>query len=216
MKSFCIIGLGKFGRNLATLLYKNGAHVTVVDRNPDIINAISDNVTTAIVAEPTNEEVLKRIGVTNFDCVILGMVSNVNDCIMLTLMCKELGVRHVIARAADEKHKRVLEKIGADRIIFPELDTAEKLSRSLTIPNVIEYIEYSDDYSIAEIPVPKSWVGKSLLQLDVRKKYDVTVISCRHDGSLEISPSPNTPFAAGDTVSVLGRNDRLTKLADIL
>ena len=212
MKSFCIIGLGKFGRNLSVLLAQEGAQVFVVDKNPEIINAIADSVTTAVVGDPTNEEALAKIGIANFDCVIIGMVSNVNDSIMTTLLCKEMGVKHLIARASDEKHKKVLEKIGADTIIFPELDSAEKLSRTLTMSNVIDYIEFSEDYSIIEIPVPQRWVGKSIIELDVRKNYNITIISRRRGGRLEISPSPSTPFESGDTVSLLGHNNDIEKL----
>lgn len=214
MKSFCIIGLGKFGRNLAELLCKEGAEVFVVDKNPGVINAIADSVTTAVVGDPTNEETLLKIGITNFDCVVIGMVSNVNDSIMTTLLCKELGVKYVIARAADEKHKKVLKKIGADTIIFPELDMAEKLSRTLSKSNVLDYIEFSEDYSIIEIPIPKRWVGKSILEIDVRKNHNVTVISRRRRGKLDISPSSTVVFEDGDTVSLLGQNKDIEKLTD--
>lgn len=212
MKNFCIIGLGKFGKHLAVNLYKAGADVFVIDRNPEIINAIADNVTTAVVGEPTSEDALRRVGISNFDCVIIGMISNINDTIMLTLLCKELGVPRVIARAADEKHKKVLEKVGADLIIFPESDSADKLARTLTMTNVIDYIEFSEDYSIIEIPVPQKWIGKSIIELDVRKNYDVTIISRRKGRELEISPSPRITFAEGDTVSLLGKNENLERL----
>lgn len=214
MKSFCVIGLGKFGRNLALLLAGEGAQVFVMDKNPEVINAIADSVTTAVVGDPTNEDVLLKIGIANFDCVIVSMVSNVNDSIMTTLLCKEQGVKQLIARAADEKHKKVLEKIGADTIIFPELDSAEKLSRTLTMSNVIDYIEFSDDYSIIEIPIPSRWVGRSILEIDIRKNYNVTVISRRRGGKLEISPSPKVVFESGDTVSLLGHNTDIEKIAE--
>ena len=214
MKSFCIIGLGSFGQTLAKSLASNGRQVMVIDQNPQRVNAIADLVTSAVIGDPTNENVLKSSGVRNFDCCINCLYENLSDSILVTLMLKELGIPQVVARAGNERHRNVLEKLGADMVVFPEHDMGENLSQLLIRKNAVDYIELHDGYCMAEITIPHSWVGRSLVQLDLRKKLDLSVISVRHgDGKARYNPDPDTLFTYGDHVTVVGKRRDVDKIS---
>lgn len=211
MKSFCVLGLGKFGTTLAETLAKNGKQVLVIDSDADKINDIADKVTYAVIGDPTNEKVLRTAGVKDYQCVIVCM-TQVNENILLTITLKEMGIQKVISRAVNEGHHKVLEKIGADSIIFPERDSAEKLAFMLQKDNVTEYIDFHG-YKIVEIRVPNTWVGKSLVDLEIRNKYGVSVLAViNKDGEAEIPPSPRKHFKEDDSVSVLGTDKTIAKL----
>ncbi|MBO5275430.1 MAG: TrkA family potassium uptake protein [Clostridia bacterium] len=207
MKSFCIIGLGRFGKTLAKTLAEEGAQVMVIDEDPDSVAAVADIVTSAVIGDPTNEAVLRTSGVKNYDCAIVSISKKIDDSVLVTLMLKDLGIGWVVARSVSELHTRVLEKIGADQIVFPERDMGEKFAYMLGRENVLDYIEFSDEYSIVEIKVPESWLGKDLIKLDIRRKYNITVIAVRTEsGKIDISPGPNRVFRPGDTATLVGMN----------
>ena len=211
MKSFCVLGLGKFGTTLAETLAKNGKQVLVIDPEADKINEIADKVTYAVIGDPTNEKVLRTAGVKDYQCAIVCM-SQVNENILLTITLKEMGIQKVISRAVNEGHHKVLQKLGADGIIFPERDSAEKLAFLLQKDNVTEYIDFHG-YRIVEIRVPHTWVGKSLIDLELRSKYEVSVLAViDKDGKAEIPPSPRKKFKEDDSVSVLGTEKTIAKL----
>jgi len=212
MKSFCIIGLGKFGTTLAESLAKEGKQVLIIDTDADKVNSMADIVTNAVIGDPTNETVLRSAGVADYECAVVCMTSNVNDNILLTILLKELGIRKVVARAINEGHHRVLEKIGADLIVFPEKDMGEKLAFLLCRDNVTEYIDFHG-YRIVEIRVPDSWEGKTLVDLEIRRKYGVTVLAIINcSGTAEVSPLPTRAFAKGERMSVLGTEKSVGKL----
>ena len=211
MKSFCVLGLVKFGTTLAETLAKNGKQVLVIDPEADKINEIADKVTYAVIGDPTNEKVLRTAGVKDYQCAIVCM-SQVNENILLTITLKEMGIQKVISRAVNEGHHKVLQKLGADGIIFPERDSAEKLAFLLQKDNVTEYIDFHG-YRIVEIRVPHTWVGKSLIDLELRSKYEVSVLAViDKDGKAEIPPSPRKKFKEDDSVSVLGTEKTIAKL----
>lgn len=216
MKSFCIIGLGKFGLTLAELLANNGKQVLVIDTDPDKVNAIADLVTHAVIGDATNEAVLRSAGVTNYQCAIVCMTENINANIFLTITLKEMGVKTVVARAANEGHHKVLQKIGADAIVFPEKDMAEKLAFMLRQETVTEMIDFHG-YRIMEITVPDAWVGKTILELEIRRKYDLNVLAVidKKDRA-EVSPSPSRKFEEGERISVLGADRAITKLTKLV
>ncbi len=217
-KSFCIIGLGRFGQTLAVNLAKTNHQVLVIDIDEDIINVMSDVVTNAVVGDPTNDAVLRAAGVHEYDCVVVATAENINDSVLITIALKELGVKQVVARAGSEQHGRVLEKIGADMVVFPERDMGERLVNILDRNNVMEYIEFSDTHSIVEIAVPEAWVGKSLIALDVRRRYGITVLAVGnydselHSVSMNLSPDPSKPFTGNETVALLGENEAIDKI----
>ncbi|MDD7675776.1 MAG: TrkA family potassium uptake protein [Eubacteriales bacterium] len=211
MKSFCVIGLGKFGQSLAETLAAAGSQVMIIDTDADKITALADVVTNAVIGDPTNENVLRSAGITDYDCAIVCLTTNINANILLTIMLKELGVKKVVARAMNEGHRKVLERIGADMIVFPEQDMGEKLGYMLTKNNITDFVEFAD-YKIVELSVPESWIGKSLLELDLRRRYHVNVIAVsRADGSVDVSPSPDKAFTKGDRVSVIGSDSDIDK-----
>lgn len=214
-RSFCIIGLGRFGQTLAINLARTDHQVLVIDENEDVINAISDAVTNAVIGDPTSEAVLRAAGVEDYDCAVVATADNINDSILTTLTLKDIGVAQIVARASSDQHRRVLEKLGADMVVFPEQDMGEKLVSILDRNNVLEYIEFSDTHAIVEVAVPEKWVGRSLIQLDVRKKYGVTVLAVNApDSGMNISPDPSKPFSGDETIALLGEIsaiDRITK-----
>ncbi len=204
MKSFCVIGLDKLGQTIAETLSADGKQVMIIDSDADRINALADSVTNAIIGEPSNETVLRAAGVSDYECAIVCIEDNITDNILLTLMLKEMGVGRVVARALNDGHKRVLERIGADMIIFPEKDTGERLAFTLSRDNVTDFIEFKG-YQIAEIILPKKWVGKTLLQLDIRRKYRINVVAVTYpDGTISVSPSPDNVFEGNEKITVAG------------
>lgn len=216
MKSFCIIGLGKFGMTLAESLAKDGKQVLVIDTDADKVNAIADTVTHAVIGDPTNESILRSAGVKDYQCAVVCMTTNVNDNILLTIMLKELGIKKVVARAANEGHQRVLAKIGADVIVFPEKDMGEKIAFMLGRDNVTEFIDFHG-YRIVELRVPNSWIGKTLVELEIRRKYGVTVLAVIGENDrAEVSPLPARAFSAGERISVLGTDKSVAKLTRLV
>ena len=212
MKSFCIIGLGKFGVSLAETLAKEGKQVMVVDTDADKINALADVVTQAVIGDPTNESVLRSCGIADYECAIVCMSKNINDNILLTIMLKEAGVKKIVARAGNEGHKKVLEHLGVDMVVFPEQDMGEKIGYMLARENVTEFIDFHG-YQIVEFSIPKSWVGKNLIELELRSKYGINVLAVTDtQGNVSVSPLPTRAFDMGDSVSVIGTDKDVDKL----
>lgn len=213
LKSFCIIGMGSFGRTLALKLAASGCQVMIIDEDAHKVNLLASKVTDAIIGDPTNENVLRDCGVRNYDCCVNCFYENLNDSVLVTVILKELGVKEVIARAGNDRHKSVLLKLGADMVVFPEQDMGEKLADMLVRKNVVDYFELHGEYAMAEVKVPKKWVGKTLMELDVRKKYNLTVVSvCNKEGVLILPPVPTDPFDRDDVVSVIGRIEDIDKI----
>ena len=212
-KSFCVIGLGKFGFSLAQTLIEEGNQVMIIDTDEEKVSALADGATNAVIGDATNEKVLRAAGIANYDCVAVCVSGNLNDNVLLTIMLKEMGIKKVISRAHNESHKKVLERIGADIIVVPEQDMGEKLGYMLSRENVTEFIEFSG-YKIVEMIVPKEWVGKNLVELDVRRKYGVNIIAVVAADSNEpnVSPSPMRAFVEGDKISIIGTDKDIDKL----
>ena len=216
MKSFCVIGLGKFGQALAETLVAEGCQVMVIDTDSDKVTAMADVVTNAIIGDPTNETVLRTSGVADYDCAIVCLTTNINANILMTIMLKDIGVKKVVVRAQNDGHRKVLERIGADMIIFPEQDMGEKLGYMLTKNNITDFVEFSD-YKIVELSVPEDWIGKTLITLELRRRFKVNVIAVsRADGTVEVSPDPNREFVDGDRVSVIGTDEDIDKIVSHL
>lgn len=212
-KSFCIIGLGKFGFSLAQTLISEGNQVMVIDTDVEKINLLADSATNAVIGDATNEKVLREAGITDYDCVAVCLSGNLNDNVLITIMLKEMGIKKVISRAHSESHRRVLERIGADMVVLPEQDMGEKLGYMFSKDNVTEFIEFSG-YKIVEMLVPKAWIGKTLMELDVRRKYGVNIIAIvsADDPKPNVSPSPTRPFAEGDKISIIGSDKEVERL----
>ena len=206
MKSYIVIGLGRFGQTLARQLCMLGAEVLAVDKRNDLVQQVADDVTHAVVGDAQDKEVLRALGARNFDCAIIAIGSNLAASVLTTMNLKELDVPYVICKAHDETHRRVLEKLGVDRVIIPEQENAQRLARSLNSHNVLEYIELSEEYGILEIPAPGVWVGKTLKELNVRAKLGVNIIAVENEKQTNVSPSADYRVGSGDVMVVLGDN----------
>ena len=206
MKSYIVIGLGRFGQTLARQLCMLGAEVLALDVRNDLVQQVAEDVTHAVVGDAQDKEVLRALGVRNFECAIIAIGSDRAASVLTTMNLKELGVPYIICKAHDETHRRVLEKLGVDRVIIPEQENAQRLARSLNSHNVLDYIELSEDYGILEVPAPKAWVGKTLRELNVRAKLGVNIIAVENGKSTNVSPSADYQIQAGDVMVVLGDN----------
>ena len=212
MKSYVVIGLGLFGSRVARQLCELGGEVLVVDIHDDLVQNISGDVTNAVVADARDQSVLKALGVGSCDCAVVAIGDNFGASVLVTMNLKELGVPYVVCKAHDDTHRKVLEKLGADKVITPEREVAERLAHSLYSPNALEFIELSDEYGIVEVPVPRSWAGKSILELNVRAKLGVNIIAIESAGSVNVSPAAQYVLKKDDILVVLGDYDSLAAL----
>ena len=204
MKSYVIIGLGRFGGEVARRLYEAGNEVLAIDTKADLIQQISNEVTHAVVADAQDKEVLKALGVRDMDCAIVAIGGNLAASVLCTMNLKELGVSYIVCKVHDETHRNVLEKLGANRTVIPEKENAIRLAKSLSAPNVLDYIELSDDFGIVEVPVPQTWLGQSLKELNVRAKWGINIIAIKHKGKINAFPDADYRFVSDDVIVVLG------------
>lgn len=209
MKSYIVIGLGRFGNEVARQLYEQGCEVLAMDVRSDLVQQVANSVTHAVVGDGQDKEVLRSLGARNFDCAIVAIGENLAASVLTTMNLKELGVSYVVCKAFDETHRRVLEKLGADRVLIPEQEIASRLSRSLACTNVLDYIELSKDYGIIEVPAPDNWSGKTLAELHVRAKLGVNIIAIRREGNVSVAPGANFCMAQGDILVAVGDNKAL-------
>ena len=204
MRSYIVIGLGRFGTEAARRLCELGCEVLAIDRNSDLVQHISSDVTQAVVGDARDKGVLQALGVADFDCGIVAIGDNLGDSVLATMNLKELGVPYVVCKAHDETHRQVLVKLGADKVVIPEQEQANRLARNLSSPNVLDYIELSDDYGIIEVPAPAAWVGQSLKDLNVRAKLGVNIIAVKQGEAINVSPGATYEILPGDVMVVLG------------
>lgn len=215
MKSFAVIGLGLFGSSVARQLCALGAEVLAIDTNSDLVQQVSGDVTTAAVADARDLEVLRALGAQECDCAVVAIGDDLAVSVLATMNLKELGIPQIICKAHDETHRKVLEKLGADKVVIPEKEVADKLARSLTSHNVLDFIELSNDYGIVEINTPKEWIGKSLKELDVRARLGVNIIAIERNDKVSVSPRAEFELAKNDILVVLGDYDSLTMMQEI-
>lgn len=211
MKQFAVIGCGRFGSAVAKTLYKNGYDVLAIDENPDIVQHISEFVTHSASIDVKDETALRAVGMKNIDVAIVAIGSEIKASIMATLVVKELGVKYVVAKAQDELHAKVLYKIGADRVIFPERDMGVRLAYNLTSTNILDYIELAADYSIMEITAPEKWLDRTLKDINIRAKYGISVMAIKHGEDINVAPQADAILHRGDVLVVVGSNDDLQR-----
>ena len=209
MKSYIVIGLGLFGCEISRQLCSLGCEVLVMDIDSNLVQQVANDVTHAVVGDGRDKEVLKALDAGSFDCAVVAIGDDLAASVLTAVNLMELNVPYVVCKAHDETHQRVLEKLGVDRVIIPECEFAGKLARSLSSHNVLDYIELSKDYGILEVPAPKSWIGKTILELNVRAKLGVNIIAIENNETTNVSPSANYRIEAGDILVVLGDNKAL-------
>lgn len=212
MKSYVVIGLGRFGSRVAKELCRLGCEVLAMDISAELVSQLSNDVTHAVVGDGQDKEVLRALGVREFDCGIVAIGDDLAASVLVTMNLKELGLPKIICKAYDETHRRVLEKLGADRVVIPEQEQADRLARSLSSHNVLDYIELSEEYGIIEVPSPADWSGKSLKELNVRAKLGINILAIRRDGRINVSPGADFTFAPKDILVVLGDSAALKKV----
>ena len=213
MKKYLVIGLGRFGISMAMTLSEEKCEVMVLDKNEEAVMQVRDEVTYALVGDCTDSIVLEQIGVRNFDAVIVGIGDSLETSIMTTAILKELGARYIIAKAQNTRHETVLLKVGADKVVRPERDMGIRLARMLTTETFVDYIELSPTHSIVEMKVPSAWVGKSIITLDVRRKFHINILAVKkQNGEIDALPMGDTVFEDKDVIVILGEKDTLEKL----
>lgn len=210
-KQFAVIGMGRFGSSVAMELYSEGADVLAIDKHDKRIDEIVNKVTHAVVTDTTDERALIELGIRNMDIVVVAIGDDIQASILTTLLLKELGCKKVVAKAVTDQHAKVLTKVGANQVVFPERETGLRIAKNLLTPNVLDFIEVSEDYNIEEIRVEPFMVGKSLRQLNVRAKYQLSVIAINSNGKMNISPLPDDVIKANDILIVLGQKTYLNK-----
>ncbi len=212
MKSYIVIGLGRFGAEMAVKLFDCGEEVLAIDTNETTVDKIADRVTRAVAADARDVDVLRRLGAGNFDMGIVAVGSDLAASALITMHLKTLGVPYIMCKAHDDTYREILERLGADRVIIPEREMADKLSLGLTSTGVMEYIELSDEFGIVEMEPPEAWYGKSIRQLDLRNRYGLNVIAMRKGENLGIVPDIDAPIDSEYTMVMLGSYDVINQL----
>lgn len=214
MQEFVIIGCGSFGESVAKSLYAKGFDVMVIDKDPEKIQNIADEVTHAIEADAMDEATLKSLGIRNFDVAVVSMGSDIQASILITLLAKELGVGKVIAKARSDIHAKVLYKIGADKVIFPERDMGIKVAQSLMATNILDYIDLDPNYSVVEVTAMKEWENKALKNLQLPTRYGINVVALKRGKDVNISPNAEDVVLRGDIIIGIASVDSISKLGD--
>lgn len=212
MKSFLVIGLGNFGTHLAERMQELGNDVMVVDRNGDIVDGVAHKFTDAHIGDCCNEQVIRTLGVNNFDCCFVTIGEDFPSSLEVSAILKEYGAKHVVTKANSSRQARMLLKIGADEVVYPERDMAEKVAVRYNVDNIFDYIELTSEYSIFEIPCNPKWYGKTVVELNVRNKYHVNIIAVKRDNTLNANIDADYVFNKEDHLLVIGRATDVFKI----
>ncbi len=214
-KEFVIFGVGDFGMNVAKTLANSGATVMVVDKEESQLEKIASEVTHTICADATNPEAMKQLGIRNYDGAIVGIGHNLETSALITMQLKEMDVPFIMVKASTDIEGRILTRVGADKVIFPDREMGIRVGNDIINGNYFEAIELSDEYSIVDMAVPTSWVGKTLQQLNVRSKYGISIIGIRGLEELNVNPAADYRLLAQDILIVLGHNTEIQRLREI-
>ncbi len=210
-KQFAVFGLGSFGKSVALTLQSFGCDVIAVDNCYEKIQDIADSVSYAMCGDVTEPEFMKTIGARNLDGAVIAISENLEAAIMATMLSKEMGIPYVLAKAMDELQGKILEKIGAESIVYPEIDMGERVAKKLMSTEFVDWIELSPDYSLTEKLIPKQWEGKSLAELRVREKFGINVIGILKEDKMDMALDPSKPLQADDMLFIIGKNSDLEK-----
>jgi trk system potassium uptake protein len=211
-KQYAVIGMGRFGSSVAKSLTDMGFEVLAIDSSEQRVQEVVNTVTHAVTADCTDEEALRALGIRNFDVVVVAIGQDIQSSILTTLILKDLGVKMLVVKAQNELHGKVVHKIGADKVVFPERDMGQRVAHHLVSPNILDYIEISDDYSIIEIKAPEQMIGKSLKQLDIRAKHKCNVMAIKTGTVMNIAPYADDLIGRDDVLVIVGKNSDLSNL----
>ena len=211
-KTYAVFGLGKYGSAVAKELVKIGAEVLAVDINEEKVNEAVKEIPFCKCADVTDPEVLKQLGISNIDVVVISIATNLEACVMATMLCKEMGVKTVISKCSSEMNCKILSKVGADRVIIPESESGIRLAKNLVSSGFVDILDISNDVSMVELEVRPEWENKSLLELDLRKKYSINIVSVIEDGKASVIIDPEKPLKKSMRLIVIADTAKLRKL----
>ncbi|SDL78886.1 potassium channel family protein [Sediminibacillus halophilus] len=210
-REFAVIGLGRFGGSICRELSKEGMHVLAIDLAEDKVNEFKNIASHAVIADTTDEKVLKELGIRNFDHVIVAIGDNIQSSILTTLMLKELGISKITVKAQNDYHEKVLNKIGADHVVHPERDMGKRIAHSMISNNILDHLELSDEYSIAEVKAGRKMSGKTLIDLDIRANYGCNVVAIKQAKDINVSPMPDEVIDHDDVLIVIGADKDISR-----
>ena len=211
-KTYAVFGLGRYGVAVARELVDNGMEVIAVDTDERIVNAVADELPICKCADVTDPDVIRQLGISNVDVVIIAMATNLEASVMAVTLCKEIGVKTVIAKAANEMHQKILKRVGADKVVFPENESGIRLAKNLLSSGFVYMVSLAKNVSMIELDVKPEWVGKNLIELYLRKKYSVNVVAIRKGDAVSVDIDPHAPLQADDKLIVIANTEKLSKL----
>ena len=211
-KTYAVFGLGRYGIAVARELVNNGVEVIAVDADEKIVNAAADELPICKCADITDPEVIRQLGISNVDVVIIAMANNLEASVMAVTLCKEMGVKTVIAKSANEMHQKILNRVGADKVVFPENESGIRLAKNLLSSGFVDMVSLAKNVSMIELDVKPEWVEKNLIELNLRKKYSINVVAIRKGESVSVDIDPHAPLQAEDKLIVIANTERIAKL----
>jgi trk system potassium uptake protein TrkA len=211
-KSYAIFGLGRYGLSVARELVAGGADVLAIDSNEAIVNSLSAEIPLCKCADVTDPDVLRQLDIGNFDVVIVAIAGSLEATVMATMLCKEMGVETVIAKCSNEMHQKILSRVGADQVVFPEFESGTRLAKNLLSAGFVDLLDLARDVSMVEIRVQPEWVGKNLMELNLRRKFGINVVAIRLNGEVMINLDPEKPLSKEARLLVIGNPARMSKL----
>ena len=211
-KTYAVFGLGRYGIAVARELARNGMEVIAVDTDERIVNAAADELPICKCADITDPEVIRQLGIANVDVVIIAMANNLEASVMAVTLCKEIGVKTVIAKSANEMHQKILTRVGADKVVFPENESGIRLAKNLLSSGFVDMVSLAKNVSMIELDVKPEWVEKSLIELNLRKKYSINVVAVREGDMVSVDIDPHSPLKEDDKLIVIANTEKFSKL----
>ena len=215
MRDFVVIGLGRFGRSIATELFVMGNEVLAIDKNSQSVMAVDGKVSSAVTADATSYDILFSLGVQNFDCAVVCIGDDLESSLLIVQLCKELGVKYVIAKAKSDRHSQILYALGVDLVIFPENFAGKKLANMLAVQGINELVDLTDDFKIYEMPLPEAWHEKTIRDINMTKKYKISIVFIKR-GNEVLSPEPEMMLINGDELVLAGFTNKISSLASLI
>lgn len=214
-EGYAVLGLGRFGKTVALTLAEAGFQVMAVDISEEAVQDIANEVTYAVRGDVTDPDMVRSLGLGNMDGVFVAIANNLEASVMATLLAKESGASYIMAKGENEIHRTILEKMGADKVVIPEQEMGISAARNMVLGRFVDLIELSKDVSLIEMLVPASWIGKTLIDLDLRGQYSVNVVAIKSGAVTDVTPDPDKPMEKGQIIIISGRNEDLQKLSSI-
>lgn len=211
-KTYAVFGLGRYGIAVARELVEHGMEVIAVDLDERIINMAADELPICKCADITDPDVIRELGVSNADVVIIAMANNLEASVMAVTLCKEIGIKTVIAKCANEMHQKILKRVGADKVVFPENESGIRLARNLLSSGFVDMVSLAKNVSMIELDVKQEWLGKNLIELNLRKKYSINVVALRRADMVSVDIDPHVPLTAADKLIVIANTEKLSRL----